>query len=101
MATESKKALLREEGELEALIALNKLDMEISDLERWNKLRKGCPRGWRLVESENPTRPRKVHVTLRIDKDVARWFWQQGQGYQARMNAVLRAYMLAKRVEVV
>jgi uncharacterized protein (DUF4415 family) len=38
---------------------------------------------------------------LRIDKDVATWFWRQGEGYQARMNAVLRAYMLARKVEMV
>ncbi len=53
------------------------------------------------VDAENPTRPRKVHVTLRLDGDVAKWFWRQGEGYQARMNAVLRAYMLAKVAKVV
>jgi uncharacterized protein (DUF4415 family) len=40
-------------------------------------------------------------VTLRIDKDVARWFWPQGGGYQARINVVLRAYMLAEWAELV
>ena len=34
--------------------------------------------------------------TLRLDGDMAKWFWQQGEGYQARMNAVLRCYMMAK-----
>jgi hypothetical protein len=39
----------------------------------------------------------KMPVTLRIDPDVISWFRNTGAGYQTRMNAVLRAYMLAKR----
>jgi uncharacterized protein (DUF4415 family) len=31
-------------------------------------------------------------VSLRIDADVLEWFKSQGEGYQTRMNAVLRAY---------
>jgi uncharacterized protein (DUF4415 family) len=31
---------------------------------------------------------------------MAKWFWRQGEGYQARMNAVLRAYMLAKAAKM-
>ena len=96
----TKKEEERVETEFELLSRLNRLDMQILDLERRNQLRKGCPPGWGRVEDENPTRPRKVHVTLRIDKDVATWFWQQGQGYQSRINAVLRAYMLAKKVDM-
>jgi uncharacterized protein (DUF4415 family) len=96
----TKKEEERIDAEIELELALHRIDMEVTDLERYNRLRKGCPPGWRRVEDENPTRPRKVHVTLRIDKDVATWFWRQGEGYQARMNAVLRAYMLAKKVEI-
>ena len=33
--------------------------------------------------------------TPAYDADVAKFFRTMGQGYQARMNAVLRAYMLA------
>ncbi len=36
--------------------------------------------------------PRKRQVTLRIDADVLDWFRAQGQEYQSRINAVLRAY---------
>ena len=36
--------------------------------------------------------PRKA-ISLRMDRDVLAWFKQQGKGYQARMRAVLRAYM--------
>lgn len=37
----------------------------------------------------------KKTVTLRMDEDVLAWFKAQGQGHLTRMNAVLRAYMLA------
>ena len=35
----------------------------------------------------------KRQLTLRLDSDVIDWFKKQGQGYQTRMNALLRAYM--------
>lgn len=41
--------------------------------------------------------PRKAQVTLRVDRDVLDWFKAQGQGYQTRINALLRAYMEAER----
>ena len=41
----------------------------------------------------------KEAISLRIDRDVLNWFKAQGRGYQTRMNAVLRTYMNAKRVE--
>lgn len=40
-------------------------------------------------------RPVKKQVTLRIDADILAWLRQQGQeGYQSRLNAVLRRVML-------
>ncbi len=36
--------------------------------------------------------PKKA-ISLRMDPDVLTWFKQQGKGYQARIRAVLRAYM--------
>ena len=38
----------------------------------------------------------KRQITLRLDPDVIDFFKAGGQGYQTRMNAVLRSYMLAK-----
>ena len=35
----------------------------------------------------------KHQLTLRLDSDVIEWFKGQGNGYQTRMNALLRAYM--------
>jgi uncharacterized protein (DUF4415 family) len=39
--------------------------------------------------------PPKQPVTLRLDADVLTWFKSQGQGYQTRINKLLRSYMEA------
>lgn len=39
----------------------------------------------------------KVTVTMRLDKDVLNWFKLKGQGYQTRINALLRSYMEAQK----
>jgi uncharacterized protein (DUF4415 family) len=39
----------------------------------------------------------KEPVTIRLDREVVRWFKGTGRGYQTRINAVLRAYMEAQR----
>ncbi len=48
----------------------------------------------RTVKIEiNPKKP----ISLRVDPDVLAFFRQDGAGYQTRMNAVLRAYMMAQQ----
>ena len=42
-----------------------------------------------------PTGTTKKTVTMRMDEDVLEWFRSHGKGHLTRMNAVLRAYMLA------
>lgn len=39
--------------------------------------------------------PSKQQITIRLDDDVLRWFRAQGDGYQTRINSLLRAYMEA------
>jgi uncharacterized protein (DUF4415 family) len=39
----------------------------------------------------------KQPVTLRLDADVLEWFKGQGQGYQTRINKLLRLYMESQR----
>src|ERR1700735_5595106 len=39
----------------------------------------------------------KTPVNAKFDADVVDWFKSHGQGYQTRMNAVLRRYMEAQR----
>jgi uncharacterized protein (DUF4415 family) len=46
-----------------------------------------------------PFKPGKTLVSLRIDTEVLEWFRAQGPGYQSHMNALLRAYHDARRVE--
>jgi uncharacterized protein (DUF4415 family) len=53
------------------------------------------PPAWASVETRHPVRPKKVRINATYDAEVAGFFRSMGHGYQARMNAVLRAYMLA------
>jgi len=39
----------------------------------------------------------KTLVTLRLDREVLEWFKKQGPKYQTRINALLRAYVEAKK----
>lgn len=39
----------------------------------------------------------KMAISLRVDPDVLEFFKSGGKGYQTRINAVLRAYMEAKK----
>jgi uncharacterized protein (DUF4415 family) len=42
--------------------------------------------------------PRKKKLmSLRLDADVVDWFKAQGDGYQTKMNAVLKAFVEAQR----
>ena len=70
----------------------------IAELEDWNRRdrlkRAAIPRDWYEIAAKTPTKPRKVRLTAGYDADVARWYRSLGQGYQARMNRVLRTYML-------
>jgi uncharacterized protein (DUF4415 family) len=47
---------------------------------------------WAVTPVVMPENKPKVQITARFDEDVVDWFKKQGGGYQARMNAVLRAY---------
>ena len=39
----------------------------------------------------------KASITIRLDREVLDWFRAQGDGYQTRINAVLRMYVKAQR----
>lgn len=77
----------------------------LSDLQTWldqYKLKEAViPAEWHRIEAANPVRPRQKVVSIRLDEDVARWFRSMGLGHQRRMNAVLRAYMLATMSRVI
>jgi uncharacterized protein (DUF4415 family) len=44
-------------------------------------------------QAELRTPSNKQPVTLRLDADVLTWFKEGGQGYQTRINQLLRRYM--------
>ena len=39
-------------------------------------------------------RPVKKPYSIRLDEDIVAWFKSKGDGYQTRINATLREYML-------
>ncbi len=40
---------------------------------------------------------RKQQVSMRLDAEVLDWFRKQGHGYQTRINAILSAYVRARK----
>jgi uncharacterized protein (DUF4415 family) len=52
---------------------------------------------WQEARVVFPRPVRKKHTGLRIDEDVLAWFRGHGPGYQTRINAVLRAYVKARK----
>ncbi|WP_375262789.1 BrnA antitoxin family protein [Palleronia sp.] len=68
---------------------LRELDGEPGDEDL---IRAHCPDAWRTLEEDVAIREKKVHVTLRLDESVAAYYRAMGQGYQARINRVLKAY---------
>lgn len=47
---------------------------------------------WERAEVFMPKQ--KIPISLRLDKDVLDYFKEEGSGYQSRINAVLKAYMI-------
>jgi uncharacterized protein (DUF4415 family) len=72
---------------------------ELEDMEAWFKAfqlkQRVMPRAWYAIHEATPCTPKKARLTAAFDEDLVRWYRSLGRGYQARMNAVLRAYMLA------
>ena len=52
----------------------------------------------RPLRSGPPGSAAKVHLTMAFDADVIEAFRQGGDGWQARMNDALRAWLAAQRV---
>jgi uncharacterized protein (DUF4415 family) len=58
------------------------------------------PRAWTEI-ANGPAIPKKTKLTLRLDEDIVAFFRTMGMGHLSRMNAVLRAFMLARLAGVV
>ncbi len=42
--------------------------------------------------------PHKQQLTIRLDSDILGWLKGQGQGYQTRINSILRSYYEAHQI---
>lgn len=63
-------------------------------------VRDQVPDAWRTLEQDIEVREKKVHLTLRLDESVAKFFRAQGTGYQARINHILATYAQMKIADV-
>ena len=70
------------EAELESVIAS---DPDSADI----------PRDWYKHATHRYPEALRKEVRLRLDPDLLTWFKRQGPGYQARINAALRAVVEA------
>jgi uncharacterized protein (DUF4415 family) len=85
-----KKARQSVRRELTALSARPERKIDFSDLPRTSR------NDWKGAVRGKFYRPVKQQLTVRIDADVLAWLRTFGKGYQSRLNAILRAAMLAK-----
>lgn len=64
------------------------------DLHRTVKYNRCIPYEWHAIHKQRDFA--KTRITLRVDKDVLKFFRAMGPGYQPRMNDVLCAFMRSK-----
>lgn len=90
--TDRKRTKSEERNYAELMSDLYELDL----WRRQNEMKlRNIPEGWHHIEREIPCTPKKAKVTMNLDADMLRWFRAMGKGYQSRVNAILRVYMLA------
>ena len=70
--------------------AVEEMDIQLEVRRRLGDLN---PSGWLDLDRSHPCQPTKTKMTIRLDTDMVEWFRALGNGYQTRINAVLRAYM--------
>ncbi len=74
--------------ELAALASRPESGIDFSDLPATNA------QHWKGAVRAKFYRPVKQQLTVRIDADVLEWLKTQGNGYQTRLNEILRDAML-------
>ena len=90
--TDRKRSLAEERAYVALMIELDRQRRDFNAMKLcWDQM----PKEWARIEAEVPVRPRKTKLTAAFDADMVRWFRSMGHGYQARMNRILRTYMLA------
>jgi uncharacterized protein (DUF4415 family) len=71
------------------------IDRAIADDPDWQGLENLEDLDWSKAELILPQT--KTAISIRLDADVLAFFKADGPGYQRRINAVLRSYMVARR----
>ena len=89
-----------QQAELRRLAALPDETIDCSDIppldEAFWKKAKRNPLFWQEIGDSGLYRPVKKQTTVRLDADVLVWLRRSGKGWQTRLNAVLRAAMMAE-----
>lgn len=89
-----------QEKELAALAARPESEIDTSDIPEWTEADFADAirlQGRPLAEVLRLYRIRKAAITARIDLDVLEWLKSKGEGYQTRLNAILRDAMAQDR----
>lgn len=84
----SKVLTAAQKRELKELSTMAEQNINLSDVPEqrdWSDARRGLF-----------YKPVKQQLTLRLDADVVAWFKRQGEGYQTKINAVLRKHVHRK-----
>ena len=76
--------------ELAALAAKAENDIDLTDIPATSA------KDWTGATKGKFYRPLKRQLTVRIDADVLAWLKAEGNGYQSRLNEILRAAMIEK-----
>jgi uncharacterized protein (DUF4415 family) len=74
---------------LRALAAKPDSEIDTSEIPEWTDEQ------WKNAVRGRFYRPNKKQITAKVDADVLAWLKSEGDGYQTRMNAILRREMLA------
>ena len=81
----------QQERRSEMIAAMERFEWDMQDtVARAGRL----PPEWQEIWEERGAP--KERVTLRLDRDVVRFFRSMGDGYGPRMNGILRSFMLAR-----
>ena len=93
MVSYTSEELQRMKDESDWKRASDMTDEEIEAIDRQDIEMEGINDSW--FNNAVLTTPEKQAIYAKFDKDVIEYYKKYGRGYQARMNAVLRAYMEA------
>ena len=78
----------RQKREIRALAAMPEEEIDTSDIPELP------PGAWKKAVRGKWYRPVKQAVSIRLDADVLAWLKAKGDGYQTKLNGLLRKQML-------